>query len=163
MARSLDLAECYALLRERRWGILAVTDAATTRPYAVPVAFALDNDAIYIAVGPGRKLRALESNPGLCLTVTDVEHLDCWRSVVVMGSARWVADEGCRAAAIRAFVRQQRTHGLSVPPASMVRLVAGRMFRVEVAELTGRAAGRVALARPRRADAMQNLTTGERR
>ena len=72
-ARVLAIDECHALLRERGWGILSITEVISARPYAVPVAYAFDGDAIYISVGRGRKLRALENYPGVCISVCDVE------------------------------------------------------------------------------------------
>lgn len=140
-ARELDLAGCHALLRERGWGILSTADAATACPYAVPVAYAIDGDSIYVASGRGRKLRALELNPGLCLTVSDVARMDCWRSVVVIGRARWLTDASGRAAAIRAFVRQRGPDGRRLSPAAAARFVTARLFRIDVVELSGRIAG----------------------
>ena len=87
----------------------------------------------------------------VCLTVVDVERFDCWRSVVVIGSARWVSGAAGRTAAIRAFVRQRRPAG-ALSASAAARLVSGRAFRIEVEELSGRANGAadraVAVSRP---------------
>ncbi|MEW5918878.1 MAG: pyridoxamine 5'-phosphate oxidase family protein, partial [Gemmatimonadota bacterium] len=121
-SRVLDRAECHQLLSERGWGVVSVTEVADARPYAVPVAYAFDGEDIYIAMRRGRKLRALEMYPGLCLTVLDVTHVGKWRSVLVIGKARWLTDAADRARAIRAFVRQQGV-GDAMTPIDAARFV----------------------------------------
>jgi uncharacterized protein len=74
-----------------------VVDETAARPYAVPVTYAFDGEAIYVAINGGRKLSALVRNPALCLTVADVECADRWKSVVVVGSTRWLQEAGPRA------------------------------------------------------------------
>lgn len=138
--RVLDREGCLAVLGEQVWGVLSVVELTSARPYGVPVAYAFDGEAVYVAVKRGRKLRALEQNPTLCLTVTEVESFERWRSVVVIGTARWLMDAGPRARAIRAFIGQRRPRGGALSATAATRLVASRMLRIEVAELSGRAA-----------------------
>ena len=59
----LDEARCRAVLRDIGWGVLAAVEGETlpdVHPYSVPVAYAFDGDAIFVATRAGRKLRALE-------------------------------------------------------------------------------------------------------
>ena len=141
-----DLSEdaCHALLAEVGWGVLSTVElvdqgaaGVVPRPYAVPVAYAFDGVALYVATGPGRKLRALERNPRLTLTVTDVQGLSRWRSVVVTGSAVWLTQPASRASAICAFVAQKRADGHKLTPRDVRRLVAARVLRIQVTEISG--------------------------
>jgi nitroimidazol reductase NimA-like FMN-containing flavoprotein (pyridoxamine 5'-phosphate oxidase superfamily)/DNA-binding MarR family transcriptional regulator len=138
-AASIELtaAECHALLKERGWGVVSIVDA-TDRPYAVPLAYAFDGAGLYVATGQGRKLRALDHNPTISLTVLDVERFDQWRSTIVMGTARqlWAGEE--RLAALRAFIAQRRPTGFELTPADAMKLMHTRIFRIEIAEISGR-------------------------
>ena len=53
--------EARALLRATGWGVLAVRDAETRRPYAVPVAYAFDGEAIVVATLADRPLGGVRS------------------------------------------------------------------------------------------------------
>lgn len=144
--RQLDRAECHALLRDLGWGILSTVEVTTARPYAVPVAYAIDGETIYVATGPGRKLRVLELNPGLCLTLVHVERLDRWRSVVIIGLAQWLVDLSCRMAAVRAFMSHPRLGSRWPTVRDAERLLHARIFRIDVAEMSGRACGGIEAA-----------------
>lgn len=134
-ACALNEDEIRAVLRETGWGILAAEEAG--QPYAVPVGYGYDGRALYIGSGPGRKLRALERNPRVCLTVADVTSLDVWVSVVVTGRVRWLDEVTERARAVHALVRQRRPGGR--PGASQAqRLLQARLARIEIDEMTGR-------------------------
>jgi nitroimidazol reductase NimA-like FMN-containing flavoprotein (pyridoxamine 5'-phosphate oxidase superfamily)/DNA-binding MarR family transcriptional regulator len=136
----LTEAECRTMLKERGWGVVSIVDA-TDRPYAVPLAYAFDGAGLYLATGQGRKLRALDQNPTVSLTVLDVERFDQWRSVVVMGTARqlWAGEE--RLAALRAFIAQRRPVGFELTPTDAMKLMRTRIFRVEITEVSGRSQG----------------------
>lgn len=147
----LGAEECMALLRAVGWGVLAVAEVGAGRreratPVAVPVAYALGDDTVYLAMGAGRKLRALERNPRLCLTVVQVEGLDRWRSVLVVGTARWITGDAERGAAIAAFVAQRRATSDALTTRDARRLASARLVRVEVNELRGAARGELPAA-----------------
>lgn len=154
--QELGPEECTALLRAVGWGVLAVAELPPglrrgrwrATPLALPVAYAFHEGVLYVASGPGRKLRALERNPRLCLTVTDVQAFDDWRSVVVIGSARWLGEGGERAAAVCAFAAQHRPGGHTLGPADARRLLTARILRIEPDEIRGAARGRVAVVPP---------------
>ena len=159
--RPLTAVECALLLREVGWGILAVVEREgdSAVPVGVPTAYAYDGERIYIAMAEGRKLRALERNPHLCLTVTNVRSRDEWRSVAVIGRACWITDEPERAAAIAAFLIQPRRDG-RLGHDDVTRLDHGRLLTVDVNELNGYArvvARAQATATDDAADAMNSL------
>jgi uncharacterized protein len=138
-ARDLDSAECTALLRHARWGILATS--GERHPYAVPVAYGFDGEQIYIAMGDGTKTRNIERDPGLCLTIVDVAEIGaCWRSVVILGAAEWVADLAGR---LRGFEALRRHHGVALEYSArnVTRLAHARLLRIRIAQITGRAVG----------------------
>jgi DNA-binding MarR family transcriptional regulator/nitroimidazol reductase NimA-like FMN-containing flavoprotein (pyridoxamine 5'-phosphate oxidase superfamily) len=141
--RRLTQSECAAVLRSGEWGVVAVAELALDGavPVAVPTAYAFDGTRLYLAMSDGRKLRALERNPHLCLNVTDARSLDDWRSVTVIGRARWITTDAEREAAASAFLRQSFRSDGDIDPARARRLLVGRFLAVEVEELHGFASG----------------------
>jgi DNA-binding MarR family transcriptional regulator/nitroimidazol reductase NimA-like FMN-containing flavoprotein (pyridoxamine 5'-phosphate oxidase superfamily) len=141
--RRLAQSDCAALLRSAEWGVVAVAEIALDGavPVAVPTAYAFDGVRLYLAMSDGRKLRALERNPNLCLNVADVRSVDDWRSVTVIGHARWITADADREAAVSAFLRQSLRSDGGVDPATARRLSVGRFLAVEVEELHGFASG----------------------
>lgn len=140
----LDEARCRAVLRDIGWGVLAAVEGETlpdVHPYSVPVAYAFDGDAIFVATRAGRKLRALEAHPVFSLTVLDVERFDRWRSVLVIGRPMWLEAAPDRALAIRAFAGQRRPGGMRLTRRDTQRLLVARIMRMDVRELSGRACG----------------------
>jgi len=141
--RPMSREECSALLRDIGWGVLAVAEphATSAIPVAVPTAYAYDGECIYVAMSSGRKRDALRRNPHLCLTITDVGSLDCWRSVVVIGAPRWIVDDAARARAIAAFAAQRRPSNAKLSSRSGTRLARASVLAVEVQEMHGFACG----------------------
>lgn len=134
--RPLDGAECLRILAATGWGVLAMVDELA-RPYAVPVGYAWDGTALYVATTPGRKLRALEQNPRAALTLVSTSPQDQWHSLVVEATVHWVDDPQERMRAIRAFARQPRPGiELGVPDAG--HLLHARIARLAITELAGR-------------------------
>lgn len=142
-ARVLDAAACRELLGEVGWCTLAtvdITGTAIVRPYSVPLGYGYLDDTLYFATGDGRKLRAIERHPSVCLTITDVETFHRWRSVVVCGRAVPVTTAAGRATVIQAFVKQRRPGNRLLTAGDGTRLLSARMFRVDVDDMQGRAA-----------------------
>jgi nitroimidazol reductase NimA-like FMN-containing flavoprotein (pyridoxamine 5'-phosphate oxidase superfamily) len=135
--REMDGGEVRAFLRTRAWGTLSTWGAEG--PYAVPVGYGWDGRQLYLATGPGRKLRNLQRHPAVCLTVAEVESGERWRCAVATGVAEAVEGPLARARALRVMHRQ-RTGG---PPsaADLLCAVRARVFRVVPSELTGRERG----------------------
>jgi uncharacterized protein len=138
-ARSLDAAECAALIRDARWGVLAT--CADGKPYAVPVAYGYDGDSIFIAMTDGRKADNLQRSPALCLPIVDATDIArCWRSVVVTGTAEWLHELGDR---LRGFAALRAQHGTTLDSSArnIARLARARLLRIRIREITGRAVG----------------------
>ena len=135
--------ECRLLLGRNRLCVLSVVDGSA--PYAVPLFYGFDDTTVYLGVAEGRKTRALDVTPALCLTVTEIGPGDAWACVQVTGRAEWLAGAE-RAAAVDVLMRHNRhvrslqpAPAPSLPPASPpVRHQGGRILRVADVVLTGR-------------------------
>jgi nitroimidazol reductase NimA-like FMN-containing flavoprotein (pyridoxamine 5'-phosphate oxidase superfamily)/DNA-binding MarR family transcriptional regulator len=158
----LKISECYDVLRECGWGMLSTVEMESASPYTVPVAYAFDGEDVYVATGRGRKLRALERNANVCLTVAAVKSLGDWRSVVLIGRASFLSDAGSRAAAVRAFAKQHRVGGVLSPTAA-ARLVLARTLRIKQRELSGRVQGQLPGHTAAAGEAPSDTQTKERR
>ena len=144
---SLDLDECRAILRRHRLCVLSVVDG--DEPYAVPLFYGFDGTTLHLGLAEGRKTRALDGNPRLCLTVTEVGAGDAWASVQVVGTAEWL--EGAeREASVAVLMEHNRTiramaagasPGLAPADtqAAPRRHGTGRLLRVKNPLITGRA------------------------
>ena len=84
--RTLRPDEIARRTRAAGWAVLAVLEG--TRPYAVPMAYGYDGRSFFVASGPGRKRRALETQPMVSLTILDApDDGGAGGYVVVMGRA----------------------------------------------------------------------------
>ena len=132
----LGASEIDGILRRNCWGVLAT--AAGTRAYAVPVIYGYDGTSIFMVSGPGRKLAALQENPGVCFTVAEVEAGGAqWRSVVLHGEAQPVEDLLARIAAFNVLRRQISGHR-TASARDVTRLTSVAVVRITPAEITGR-------------------------
>ena len=107
-----DRAAIYRILDE---GLVChVAFVVDGQPYAIPTAYARAGDAIYLhGSTASRMLRSLADGVDVCVTVTLVDglvlarsafhHSMNYRSVVVLGHARLVADPTEKREALRAF------------------------------------------------------------
>jgi DNA-binding MarR family transcriptional regulator/nitroimidazol reductase NimA-like FMN-containing flavoprotein (pyridoxamine 5'-phosphate oxidase superfamily) len=141
--RELEDSSCDALLRTIGWGVLSTVDVASgeARPYAVPVSYAFDGKIIYMASGPGRKRDALEATGRVCLTVFDVVAFDRWTTVVVEGRATPIANVADRVDALCAFGAQRCSLERRRTARDVLRLLGGRIFRIEPEHVSGRVVG----------------------
>ena len=93
----------------------------------------------YAVLSPGRKIRNIEENSSVCVTIVQTEdNARRWRSVVATGRASWVHGLTNLGHALNVIRHQY--------PGNPVRSAAGlgalkgfHMLRVDVEELTGRA------------------------
>ena len=84
MIRPLSPEDSRAVLAEVGAGRLAMV--TPEGPYAVPMLFALDGDALLFYTTPGRKLDALRRHPsGVSMEIDEVGARPDWRSVLVVG------------------------------------------------------------------------------
>lgn len=136
-SRTLDRAEIEEILRATSWGVIAT--AIDGEPYAVPIIFGWDGEAFYVINGPGRKIRNMEANPRVCLTIAEVEGKgQRWRSVVVRGTVEFVGIGGLLHAAD--VVRKQLgDYTPSVRDAAA--LAKAKVIKLVPEEITGRAVG----------------------
>ena len=102
----------YAILDEGF--VCHVAFTVEGQPYAIPTGYARRGDEIYVhGSAASRMLRTLADGVDMCLTVTLVDglvlarsafhHSMNYRSVVVLGKARLVTDEGEKLQALRCF------------------------------------------------------------
>ena len=143
----MDQTECLELLATQRLGILATVDG--DEPYAIPMFYGFDGASVYLGISEGRKTRVLDTNPKLCLTVTEVGPGEAWRAVVVAGRASWVTGGEERLSAIDVLMSHNRRFappreatpaGNGAPSAPPPRRHSGgRLMRIADATITGRA------------------------
>jgi len=141
--RELEESSCDALLRAIGWGVLSTVDVGSgeARPYAVPVSYAFDGRIIYMASGPGRKRDAVEATGRVCLTVFDIVAFDRWTTVVVEGRATPIGNVAERVDALCAFGAQRCTLERRRNARDVLRLLSGRIFRIEPDHVSGRVVG----------------------
>jgi nitroimidazol reductase NimA-like FMN-containing flavoprotein (pyridoxamine 5'-phosphate oxidase superfamily) len=114
------------------------------RPYVTPISFVHRGETVYLRMGPGRRLRAIEETPDVSLEVSlTSEDGQSWESVIVAGTAQIVTDNREVTTALGLLLDKYREQhiGLAwvVPdalpgPAEIVRIVA--------TEITVRSSGR---------------------
>lgn len=138
LSREMSDAECRSLLETQRVCVVSLVDG--DEPYAVPVFYGLGPDTLVLGLSEGRKTRALDRNPRVCITVADLEAGGFWRSVQVKGVARTLTSDAEREQAIETLKTHNRRLGYTPPGGAVHRPVApGRLISVELTELSGRA------------------------
>ncbi len=107
-----DRAQVYSILDEGF--VCHVAFAIDGQPYAIPTGYARSGDQIYIhGSAASRMLRGLGQGPEVCVTVTLIDgfvlarsafhHSMNYRSVMVLGQARLVADPDEKCEALHCF------------------------------------------------------------
>jgi nitroimidazol reductase NimA-like FMN-containing flavoprotein (pyridoxamine 5'-phosphate oxidase superfamily) len=125
--------EVEALLREEVVGRIGCHAGGET--YVVPIVYAYDGEAVYVASREGRKLRMMRENPAVCFEVDRYER-GSWRSVIAQG--RFEELDG--AGAERALdLLAARFAGRPTAPRDRSLAVC---FRIVLAERSGRAVSR---------------------
>ena len=139
---SLTEAQCRKVLAGQRMCVVSVVDG--DEPYAVPVFYGFDGDALYLGVAEGRKTRVLDTNPRVYVIVTDVGPGDRWRSVGIAGRARTLSAPEERQRGIEVLIAHNarlRRPDPDRPNASPRRPGSGRILCIEDGIITGRAFG----------------------
>lgn len=98
MVGQLSPEEIEALLRRQRVGRIGY--CIDDRPHIVPVNYAYDGAAVYVASGPGQKIDAMRARPRICFEVEDIHESAMWRSVLADGLYEEVTCECERRAAL---------------------------------------------------------------
>lgn len=109
--------EIEEVLNRVRYGHLGCSQG--NHPYVVPIHFAYDDHNIYIYTTEGKKSEMIDTNAEVCLQVEEVVDSENWRSVIVIGDAEKLTDEGDRAKAFAAIVAVNPT----LEPAQSIRWV----------------------------------------
>jgi nitroimidazol reductase NimA-like FMN-containing flavoprotein (pyridoxamine 5'-phosphate oxidase superfamily) len=104
---------------------------ADGRPYVVPITYVYAGDAIYGHTMPGRKVKAMRTDPYVCFEVDERDGAN-WRSVVAEGVYEELHDEVERRTALRLMAGTAPT----VAPAGDV--PPGIVFRIRLTEKSGR-------------------------
>lgn len=136
-SRPMSEERCRSFLAEQGWGVLATS--ADGVPYAVPVSYAFDGRDVYVASGPGRKTRNLDSNPAACLTIVEVADPGTWRSVVVIGKAERLHSLRDRMKTLRLLHRNRNAPRPTVR--DVARIASTACYRIRIESLTGREQG----------------------
>jgi hypothetical protein len=135
MIKPISDEDSREILSNGRVGRLGVADAEG--PYVVPVSYVFDGRAIYIHSLPGRKIRALRSDPRACLQVDEITDVYNWRSAIAFGRYEELTDDKERAWAVRRLLARypQLTPVESVPvhDSQSSRVI----FRINVEKVTG--------------------------
>lgn len=140
MMRELSPAELDELLAAQAVGRIGCHAAGVT--YVVPVIYAREGDALYVATIEGQKVRMMRENPRVCFEVDEYEPGRGWRSVIAQGDYEELdGAEAERALAVLAARFGRRPAADGAPPAAGDG-PATVCFRIRIREATGRAAAR---------------------
>jgi nitroimidazol reductase NimA-like FMN-containing flavoprotein (pyridoxamine 5'-phosphate oxidase superfamily) len=132
MVGQLSPDEIEGLLRRQRVGRIAYV--IDDQPYIVPVDYAYDGTAVYVASGAGQKIAAMRTRPRVCFEIDDIDQSAIWRSVVATGMYEELTCECERRAALARIGPEWETRipeGWDVPDDIVV-------FRIHLLEKSGR-------------------------
>ena len=128
----LDRAQIDELLRDEF--VARIGCHAEGELYVVPIIYAYDGAACYVASVEGRKTRMMRASPHVCL---EVDHYDrgSWRSAIAYGRYEELAGKEAEAALDLLAARFGRKRERQAGPATVC-------FRVVLDEVSGRAVDR---------------------
>ncbi len=136
-----------ALTQEEVDGVVAgnfvalLATVADGQPYAVPFIYGYDGRSFFGVLSPGRKVRNIEQNPNVCVTIVQTEdNARRWRSVVATGKASWVEGVLNLGHALNTIRKQYPGNPVRSAP-GLSALKGFHMLRVDVETLTGRGQG----------------------
>jgi len=134
--QGLTREEIDELLREQVVGRVGCHVDGLT--YVVPLIYAYDGEALYVASIEGRKIEMMRANPSVCFEVDEYSPAG-WRSAIVQGDYEELEGEDVT----KALDLLQRRFGRSEETSNR-RLVSDTtvVFRIRVREVTGRAVRR---------------------
>jgi len=135
-ARDLTSEEVQGVIAGNFVATLATV--ADGQPYAVPFIYGYEPGVFYGVLSPGRKVRNIEQNPNVCITIVQTEDTARrWRSVVATGKASWVEGVLKLGHALNTIRKQYPGNPMRSAP-GLTALKGFHMLRVDVDELTGR-------------------------
>jgi len=130
--QELDRAQIDELLREEF--VARIGCHADGELYVVPIIYAYDGAACYVASVEGRKTRMMRASPRVCFEVDRYER-GSWRSVIAYGRYEELSGDDAEAALDLLAARFERKRERAAGPATVC-------FRVVLDELSGRAVQR---------------------
>ena len=138
-SRELSGEEVDAVIAGNFVALLATVDEA--QPYAVPFIYGYEPGRFFGVLSPGRKVRNIERNPNVCVTIVQTEdNARRWRSVVATGKASWVEGVLNLGHALNTIRKQYPGNPMRSAP-GLSALKGFHMLRVDVETLTGRGQG----------------------
>jgi nitroimidazol reductase NimA-like FMN-containing flavoprotein (pyridoxamine 5'-phosphate oxidase superfamily) len=132
----LSRDEIDALLRDQVVGRIGCHAEGET--YVVPIIYAWDGEAVWVATVEGRKTKTMRANPKVCFEVDEYSGPGVWRSAILQGDYEELA--GDDAAHALELLRARFSGGAARRPRETGRDPV--VFRIRVREATGRAVGR---------------------
>lgn len=114
------------------------------RPYVTPMSFVVDGDRILFRTMAGRKFRAIEESPVVCIEVSRFDELTGdWVSVVVTGTAKETDDSGTRQLTVERLFRKYANAIGSPLGRGGLQPMAGlpHVVEVRIEEITGMSSG----------------------
>jgi nitroimidazol reductase NimA-like FMN-containing flavoprotein (pyridoxamine 5'-phosphate oxidase superfamily) len=115
------------------------------RAYVTPMSFVLDGERILFRTMPGRKFRAIEESPDVCVEVSTFDATSgSWASVIVNGTAREVTDAPTGELAVQRLLNKYSESIGSPMGRSGLQPLAGlpHVVEVTIGEVTGMSSGR---------------------
>jgi nitroimidazol reductase NimA-like FMN-containing flavoprotein (pyridoxamine 5'-phosphate oxidase superfamily) len=135
----LSRAEVDELLREHVVGRIGChTDGVT---YVVPIIYAYDGAAMYVASVEGQKVRMMRQNPDVCFEVDEYD-AGSWRSAIVQGVYEELTGEEADHAIGLLAARFGRTPGEGGERRRHGDGTTTVCFRIRIREVTGRSVTR---------------------
>jgi uncharacterized protein len=136
MIKAMSHEECMNLLRQKRLAHLGCI--YNGKPYVVPVNFVIDDNRAYIHTLPGKKAKAIRSNPKGCLQVEDILSETLWSSVIASGEFEEVPSGAEKAK----YLNQIMNSFPSLTPVESMLVQDGialpvLVYRLTITELTG--------------------------
>lgn len=138
----LSREESLQLLREAAVAHLGVISEGM--PYVTPMSFVVEGERLLFRTMPGRKLRAIEETPKVCIEVCRFDQqTGSWRSVIVTGTAMTSDDQATRELTVQMLLSKYAEamgsplgHGELQPLAGLPHVV-----EVKIEQITGMSSG----------------------
>lgn len=121
---------------------------ANDRVYVVPVTYVYHEGYIYAHSKEGLKVRMMRQNPDVCFQVDTIENMTNWRSVILWGRYEELTDEREQQAGMKIMMDRltpfvisesvRPSRGFSHPPEIVEKGVKAVVYRIKIAEKTGR-------------------------
>lgn len=103
---AIDRAAALGVIERGEVAHVAVADA--DGPYVSPISYVIVGDRLCFITGRGRRLRAIQKDPRVCIEVTEV--LDPgWRSALIEDEAEVVTGTDLHTDALQALIRKYQT------------------------------------------------------